>query len=140
MTTDAPRTVVIIATALLLLLALALVGGLEHFLVAVLGIVVVALATRILLLEPGPALAQDAEIMVRELQIILGLHAVAGQLGVARHALVLFEQLRGVAALAIVLPVARLATAHSLGPLPAAAAPAAALTIIDQMPTSLPKQ
>jgi hypothetical protein len=77
--------------------------------------------------------------MVGELQIIFGLHPVAGELHVARHALIFFEQLRGIAALAVVLPVARL-SAHALGPLPAAAAPAATLSIIDQMPTSLPKQ
>jgi hypothetical protein len=57
-------------------------------------------------------------------------------LRIARHALVFLEQLGGVAALAIVLPVARLA-ADILAPLAPTAAPAAALTIIDQMPTSL---
>jgi hypothetical protein len=80
--------------------------------------------------------------MVCELQEIFSLDPVAGQLGVARHALIFFEQLRGIASLAIVLPVTRLAATHTLGPLPAATAPAAAatLSIIDQMPTSLPKQ
>ena len=46
--------------------------------------------------------------MVRELEIIFGLDAVARELRVARHALVFFEQLGGIAALAIVLAVARL--------------------------------
>ena len=74
--------------------------------------------------------------MIRELEIIFGLDAVARELRIARHALVFFEQLGGVAALAIVLPVARL-SAEVLAPLSPAAAPAAALSIIDQMPTSL---
>jgi len=74
--------------------------------------------------------------VVGELQIIFGLHAITRKLRLARHALVFLEQLRGVPALAIVLPVPRLA-AEALAPLSPATAPAAALTIIDQMPTSL---
>jgi hypothetical protein len=74
--------------------------------------------------------------MVCELQKIFGLDAVACKLRIARHALVFLEQLGGVSALAIVLPVARL-SAEILSPLSPAAAPAATLTIIDQMPTSL---
>jgi NhaP-type Na+/H+ or K+/H+ antiporter len=73
--------------------------------------------------------------MVRILQIIFGLDAVARELRIARHALVFFEQLRGVAALAVVLSVPRLA-AEVRSPLSSTAAPAAALTIIDQ--NSLP--
>ena len=46
------------------------------------------------------------------------------------------EELRGVPALAIVLPVTRL-TAEILPPLSTPTSPAAALTIVDQMPTSL---
>jgi hypothetical protein len=97
----------------------------------------VAWATLILILEAGAALAQDAEIMVRELEIIFGLDAVSRKLGVARHALVFFEQLGRIAALAIVLAVARLSTEIPASALSSTAAPAAALTIIDQMPTSL---
>ena len=52
------------------------------------------------------------------------------------HALVFLEQLSGIPALAVVLPVARLPT-EILAPLPTTAATAAALTIVDQMPTSL---
>jgi len=70
--------------------------------------------------------------VIRELQKIFGLNAVAGELGVSRHALVFFQQLGGVAALAIVLAVARL-SAEVLPPLPTTAAPAAALSIIDQI-------
>src|SRR5436190_11618542 len=72
--------------------------------------------------------------MIRELKIIFGLHAVTRQLGIARHALVFFEQLGGIAALAIVLPVARLSAAEVPSPaLPTTAASAAALTIVDQI-------
>ena len=79
---------------------------------------------------------EHAEIMVRELQIIFGLDAVARELRVARHALVFLEQLGGVAALAIVLAVPG-CPPRFWSPLSPTAAPAAALTIIDQMPTSL---
>jgi len=109
----------------------------ELFLAIVAFELVIALAAgRILILETRPVFTQNAKIMVRELQIIFGLDAVAGELGVARHAFVFLEQLSGIAALAIVLAVTRL-TAEILAPLPTTAAPAAALSIIDQMPTSL---
>ena len=65
--------------------------------------------------------------MVRVLEVIFGLHAVARELRIARHVLVFFEQLGGVAALAIVLAVARL-SADVWPPLAPAAAPAAALS------------
>ena len=72
--------------------------------------------------------------MVRILQIIFGLDAVTPELRVARHALVFFEELRGVATLAIVLAVAVRPAAQILGPLASAAATAATLlSIIDQM-------
>ena len=72
--------------------------------------------------------------MIRELEIIFGLDAVARELRIARHAFVFFEQLGGIAALAIVLPVARLSAAEVPTPaLPTTTAPAAALTIIDQI-------
>jgi hypothetical protein len=70
--------------------------------------------------------------MVRELEIIFGLHPVARELGVARHALVFLEQLGGIAALAIVLAVPRL-SAEVLPPLTPTTAPAAALSIVDQV-------
>jgi hypothetical protein len=71
--------------------------------------------------------------VVGELEVIFGLDAIARELRVARHALVFFEQLGGVAALAVVLPIAALA-AEVLAPLSPAAATAAALTIVDQIP------
>jgi hypothetical protein len=88
-------------------------------------------ATAALILETRPALAQHAEIMVRILQIIFGLHAVAAELRVTRQTLVLLEQLGGIAALAIILPITA-ASRHSLWTLPTAATTTAALTIIDQ--------
>jgi hypothetical protein len=94
------------------------------------------MAAGILLLEASASLAENAEIVIRILQIIFGLYAVARELRVASHTLVLFEQLRGIAPLTIVLAVTRL-SAEILPPLPTTTAPAAALTIIDQMPTSL---
>jgi hypothetical protein len=113
-------------------------AGFDELIVAFIAVVIIlALATLlVLILEPGAALAQHAEIMVRELQIIFGLDAVAGELGVARHALVFLKQLGGIAALAIVLPVPWL-SAEVLAPLSPTTAPAAALSIVDQNATSL---
>jgi hypothetical protein len=74
--------------------------------------------------------------MVGVLQIIFGLHPIACELSVASQILVLFKQLGGIPALTVVLPVTRLTT-EILPPLSTAAAPAAALTIIDQNATSL---
>jgi len=95
------------------------------------------LASRALVFHARAVLAQDSEIVIRELQIIFRLDTVPGELSVARHALVFFEQLGGIAPLAIILPVARLSATEVLSPPLSAAAPAAALTIVDQMPTSL---
>jgi len=74
--------------------------------------------------------------MVGVLEIIFGLDPVAGELGVTRQRLVFLKQLGGVAALAIVLPVAGV-SGHALGALPTAAATPAALTIVDQNLLSL---
>ena len=122
-------------TALGTLLGSLLFAGLDKLLLALVLIEpVTALAA--LVLEACAALAQHAEIVIRILQVIFGLDPVAGELGVTRHALVFFEQLGGIAALTIVLPVPRL-SAEILAPLSPAATPAAALSIVDQMPTSL---
>jgi hypothetical protein len=67
------------------------------------------------------------------LQIIFGLHAVAAELRVARHALVFFQKLRRIAALAVVLAIAVRPTAEILWSLSAPAATAATLSIIDQI-------
>jgi len=108
-----------------------LFASLDH-LVLTLVLVGVIVTLAALILEAGAAFAQHPEIMVSILQIIFGLDAITRELRVARHALVFFEQLRSVAALAIVLPVSRLST-EALAPLAPTAAPAAALTIIDQI-------
>ena len=101
----------------------------------VIAIVFDVLASRAaLLVEAGAALAEDTVIMVGELQIIFGLDAVAPELRVAGHALVLFQELRGIATLAIVLAVAVRPSTEVLRPLtPAAATAATLLSIIDQM-------
>jgi hypothetical protein len=92
---------------------------------------------RVLVLEPRAAFAEQAEIMVRELQIIFGLDTVTRKLSVACHALVFLKQLGGIAALTIVLAVARLSAEVPCPALSTTAASAAALSIVDQMPTSL---
>jgi hypothetical protein len=69
------------------------------------------------------------------LQISFALDAVAAELRVARQLLVLFQKLRRIAALAIVLAIAAWSTARNAAPAAAAAtaAPATALPIVDQM-------
>jgi hypothetical protein len=75
--------------------------------------------------------------MVGVLEIIFGLDAVAGELRVARQALVFLEQLGGVPALAVILAIGAGIAGHSLRTLSAAATTSAALTIIDQNLVSL---
>ena len=74
--------------------------------------------------------------MVGELEIIFALDAVSGELRIARQALVLLEQLRRVAALPVVLAVASGLSAEVLPPLSPTTAPAAAVSLIDLIPTS----
>ncbi len=93
----------------------------------------------VLLLETAAAFGVDAEIMIRELQIIFGVDAVALALRVGRKRLVFFEQLGGIAARAIVDPVAvpGVGIAATLA-LSTPTATAAGLTIIiDQSPVVL---
>jgi hypothetical protein len=121
--------------ALLLLVAVAVgiaivVGITVHPVIAVIVAIVVSL--RLLILEARSAVTENAEIMVRELQIIFGLDAISGELGVPRHALVFLEQLRRIAALAVILAIAAGIARHALWALSTAAATAAALTIVDQ--------
>jgi len=110
------------------------VTGFKHLVVAAVLVIEFVVARTALILKPRAGLAQNAEIVIRILQVIFCLHAVARELRVARHALVFFEELGGVAALAIVLPVPGL-SAEVLAPRSPTAAPAAALSIVDQMPT-----
>src|SRR5918993_1273561 len=118
----------------LVLLAL-LVAALGHFLVAVIFVAVVAAVAALpaLLLEPRAAFAEHPVIMVGVLQIIFGLHAVAAELRVARHALLFFQGLRRFAGLAVVLAIAVRPTAEILWSLAPTAATAATLSIIDQI-------
>ncbi len=121
---------------LAIIVILALILGGNRF-VAALVIVLVAAATLILLLEARAAIFEHAEIMIRELKVIFGLHAITGKLHVARQCLIFFEQLGGIAALAVVLAIAIRTTGHTLGTLSTATATAAALTIVDQQFCSL---
>jgi hypothetical protein len=136
----APRTALAIEALFAILALRTLLGGFlasldELFVTFV--FVDVMLAPGTLLLEPCAILAQHAKIMVGVLKIIFSLDAVARELRVTRHALVFFEQLGGVAALAIVLAVSARLSAEIRAPLSTATASAAALTIVDQIPTSL---
>jgi len=94
------------------------------------------LALRLFL--PGASLAQDAEIMVGELEIIFGVDPVALALRVGGEVLVLFEQLGRIAARAIVDAIAVVgatAAAATLRPLAiaaTAATPPAGLPIVYQ--------
>ncbi|KQM88937.1 hypothetical protein ASE70_16855 [Sphingomonas sp. Leaf22] len=78
---------------------------------------------------------EHAEIMVGELEVIFGVHPIAGALGVGGEVLVLFQQLRRIATRAIVdaiAVVARIAAAGSRLTLSTATATAAGLTIVHQ--------
>jgi hypothetical protein len=94
----------------------------------------------VLLLEAAAAFGEDAEIMIRELQIIFGVDAIALALRIGGERLVFFQQLAGVATGAIVDPVARIGVAPTLA-LSTPTATAAGLTIIiDQSPVVLVSQ
>jgi hypothetical protein len=122
---------------LLALVAIATVTvSIDEFSMAFVVLAIVAVL-RTLILEAGAAFAEHSEIVIRILQIIFGLHAVARELRVARHALIFLQELGGIAALAIVLAVARLSTEVPTSTLSPTTAPAAALSIVDQMSTSL---
>ena len=108
------------------------VGSLVLILILV-GIIIVA-GPWALLLEAGAILVEDAEIMLRELEKIFGLDAIALHLRVAGERLVFLQELGGIAARAIVLAVvARIRALVRRAGSAAAAAPAATLTIVDQM-------
>ena len=104
-----------------------------HPVVAVV-ILIVIVARTLLLVEARAGVAEHSEIMIGELQIIFGLDAVARLLRVARHTLVFFMQLGGIAALPIILAIAAIiiAAGDASGLLSTPTATAAALTIIDQ--------
>lgn len=81
-------------------------------------------------------IAEQPEIMFRVLQIIFGGHPVAGLLGVARQGAIFFQQLGGIAALAVVEPRAIVvATSHLLRARAiVAATPTPPLVVSDQEP------
>lgn len=85
----------------------------------------------------GAVIGQHAEIMVGKLQIIFRVYPVAGQLRIARHVAVFFQQLGGIATravidtIAVVTAAAVLATGTTIIVVPATIA-AAGLTIINQ--------
>lgn len=107
----------------------------DQLFVAVFIVVEILATLAALIFEACTIFAQDAEIVIGELQVIFALDAVAGELRVAGHALVLFEQLRRIAALPVILAVSTTSglSPEVLSPLSPASAPAAALTIIDQI-------
>ena len=119
-----------------LTIIIAVVGFRADFLVA-LDVVLVIVAARpalgLLLLEARAAVLEHTEVMVGVLEIIFGLDTVAGKLGVTSQALVFFEQLGGIAALAIITGVATGIAGHTLRTLSTAATTTAALTVVDQV-------
>ncbi len=101
------------------------------------------LAARLLILEAATLVAEHAEIMVGELQIIFSVHAIALPLRIRGKVLVLFVQLVGVAARAVIDAVAVVGTTLATGTLATTAiattagiattaATATGLPIIDQ--------
>ncbi len=93
----------------------------------------------VLFVEARARFGEDAEVVIRELQIIFGVDAVALALRIGRERLVLFEQLGGVTARAIVdaIAVAVIGVTATLA-LSTTAATATGLTIIiDQSPVVL---
>jgi hypothetical protein len=104
-----------------------------HVLVVEFVAFLVVLPARTLVLDAGAILTEHAKIMVGKLQVIFGLHPVAGELGITRQALVLLQQLGGVAPLPIVAGVATGVAGHAPGSLPTAAATATTLAIVHQI-------
>ncbi len=93
------------ALVLAVVIVVRLIVGAGHLLVAI-AIFFITRAALILFLKARAAILEDAEIMIRELEIIFGLNTIPGELHVARQCLVFLKQLGGIAALAIVLTVA----------------------------------
>jgi hypothetical protein len=120
-------------------LAFVLVGSSldVQFLFALILVILAGTTLALLILEARAAILEHAKIMIGILEIIFGLDPVAGELRIARQALVFFQQLGGVAALAVILAVAAGIASHALRTLSAAATTTAALTIVDQVLVSL---
>jgi hypothetical protein len=78
------------------------------------------------------AVGDDPEVVVGELEIVLGQHAVAVERGVVREFLVLFEHLRRIAPGPAVDPVALMPAAARTAAIVATAAPAIVVAILVQ--------
>lgn len=137
-------TLILALSLIVVIVAVVIIGPVRgHVFLVIAVIILVILRTAaallllllLLILEAGATFLEDAKIMIGELKVIFGLDAVPGELGIPRHALVFFEKLGGVAALARVAGVTAAVALHSLGPLPSATATAATLllTIVDQV-------
>jgi len=132
--------VAVARTALLLLhRRTIIVARFHHFVFGFLIAILIAALTALLVI-PRAAFAEHAIIMVGVLQIIFGLDAVAGELRITRHALVFFQKLGGVAALAIVLAIAVRPAGNVARRLSSTAAAAVALlSIVDQILILMPQ-
>ena len=93
-----------------------------RILAGLVGVLLLAFAARPMIVLLHLAVGNDTEVVIGELEVVLGLHPVAVVLGVLRELLVLVEHLRRVAACAAVDPVALITAAAAL----IAIAPAAA--------------
>jgi hypothetical protein len=125
----AAAAIKIVALALILAIA---VGG-DHVLVALILVAIFVIAgAALLLFEARAVLVEDAEIMLRILMIGFALDPIALELRIARQLAIFLQQLSGVAALTVVLPIAAAGRVRNAAPA-ATAATAAALTIVDQM-------
>ena len=129
----------ILPLATVVALATILTAGVDAVVAVTVEIILVAavelVAAATLLLDPRTTGFEHAEIKVRELKVIFGVHPVAGALRIGGKVLVLFQQLRGVTTRAIVDAVAvitRIAAAASRLTLATATATAAGLTIVHQ--------
>ena len=101
--------------------------------------VIMLAALGLLLLKAGAIIGENAEIMVRKLEIIFRHHPVTLHLGVTGKILVFFQQLRGIAPRAVIDAVAlfrAVASTATLRPRPGAIATTIIiLAIVDQRPT-----
>ncbi len=108
------------------------VASLHHVVVVAVAVILVARLAALFVIA-RTAFAQHAIIMVGELQIIFGLDPIAGELRIARHALVFLMQLGGIAALAIILAISVRPTGDPRRLSSTTAAAVIALTIVDQI-------
>jgi len=134
-----PRASLIIALGIASVIPVVCVGALRRAIrlfgkiILIVAIELIVAATA-LIFEAGPILAQHTEIMICELIIIFAHHAIALHLGITSQSLVLFVKLVGIAARAVIYPVAAIISRiDTIGPRPAPAPTATVvLTIINQ--------